>query len=199
MENNQHNNFINHCRILQLLGRGGDRLKDIFRHRWLIYSKLNSDILKWENDEKSGSNLLKLCPPETSHEIKEKLKNGFIDLWDITATNIAIQVVSKEIKILGGNNNNKEDSNIKSLRKARNEITHNGKFEFSDEEFLEEWDNLADIVVKLGDNESDIKELKQSLMKIGQIPDIPIPDSNEKSEFVKLKTMAKNVFKVGIF
>lgn len=73
------------------------------------------------------------------------------------------------------------------------------EFEFSDEEFLKQWDNLADIVVKLGDNESDIKELKQSLMKIGQIPDVPISDPNEKSEFVKLKTIAKNVFKVCIF
>uniref|UniRef100_A0A914PME0 DZIP3-like HEPN domain-containing protein n=1 Tax=Panagrolaimus davidi TaxID=227884 RepID=A0A914PME0_9BILA len=195
MENNQHNNIINHCRILQLLGRGGDRLKDVFRERWLIYSKLNHDISQWENNHISGSNLVKLCAPETSPEIKEKFKSGLIDLWDITATNSAINTVSKEIKKLGGNFNNKDDSYINSLRKARNEITHNGKYELSNEEFLKQWDNLASILVKLGDNESDIKELKQSLMNIGQIADNPNSDSNEKSEFIKLRTMAKNVFK----
>uniref|UniRef100_A0AC35EUM8 MYND-type domain-containing protein n=1 Tax=Panagrolaimus sp. PS1159 TaxID=55785 RepID=A0AC35EUM8_9BILA len=195
MEKNQHNNIINHCRILQLLGRGSDRLKDVFRERWLIYSKLNPDISQWENNHISGCNLVKLCAPEISPEIKEKLKSGLIDLWDITATNNAINVVSKEIKKLGENFNNKEYSYINSLRKVRNKITHNEKYELPNEEFLKQWDHLASILVKLGDNESDIKKLKQSLMNIGQIADNSNSDSNEKSEFIKLRTMAKNVFK----
>lgn len=67
--------------------------------------------------------------------------------------------------------------------------------EFSDDELSIYWDQLSDILIKLGDNSSDIVALKKSLMELGQ-PNVNVNFDDSQSEFTKLKEEANKLFKV---
>uniref|UniRef100_A0A914XYS9 Apea-like HEPN domain-containing protein n=1 Tax=Panagrolaimus superbus TaxID=310955 RepID=A0A914XYS9_9BILA len=62
------------------------------------------------------------------------------------------------------------------MKKIRNEIFH-GKPELTFDKFTAYWNGLTDILIKLGESESEIEDFKENLMKIG--------DSNVEN--VKLK------------
>lgn len=174
----------------------------------MIYSNL-SQKQGWDDGEKCGAILLQLCATSVAPQMKEKLKNGKVDLWDVTLANLAIQAISKAIRNYGAETNKEEDKYIIELRELRNTIAHIGSMnlfdfltneffvesELSDDEFSMYWSQLKDILIKLGDSPFDIEELKKKVMELGQSK-IEVNSEDAKSEVVKLKEEANNLFKV---
>uniref|UniRef100_A0AC35GYP0 MYND-type domain-containing protein n=1 Tax=Panagrolaimus sp. PS1159 TaxID=55785 RepID=A0AC35GYP0_9BILA len=161
MDSDYHDRMLNHLRICQLLARSAQKLVQIFLKRWYDYKREN-----WNGNQQSLAELIQLCEA-ASLQVKEALINRNMDLWDVTAACSAIQAISVKINKIGGSTNAKEDKAIFELRNARNDIYH-GKSELSKEEFNKKWNNIANMLVKLGDNYADIKELKGNLMEIGK-------------------------------
>uniref|UniRef100_A0AC34F8E5 DZIP3-like HEPN domain-containing protein n=1 Tax=Panagrolaimus sp. ES5 TaxID=591445 RepID=A0AC34F8E5_9BILA len=123
--------------------------------------------------------------------MKDLLKNGNIEIWDITLTNLAINAVSKEIVKLGGKIDKNEEKIINELRETRNEI-HHGQSELSDDEFAKYWQRLEDILITFGDYVEEINIFKEHLSEIGQTKFVEI---NPKTKFIQLKDNANKLFK----
>uniref|UniRef100_A0AC34F8H9 Uncharacterized protein n=1 Tax=Panagrolaimus sp. ES5 TaxID=591445 RepID=A0AC34F8H9_9BILA len=193
MDTESQRRILNHVRIEQLLRRGENHLHKIFRERWEIYCKLNNKVNKWNDDEASGKELIVLCA-SAAPAMKDLLKSGNIEIWDITLTNLAIQSVSKEIRKFGGQTDKNEDKMINALREVRNVFKH-GQSELSDDEFVKFWDELQDILINLGDDVIEINMLKEKLKELGQTKIIEINSPEPKSKFIKLKEEGNRLFK----
>ena len=108
-------------RLLQLLLRGANILQDIFADRWYSYSKE-----PWVNGVENGTKLAALCTEEP--KIPNVLKNGELNRWDISFSNIAIRAVSNAIEKTGEKTDIQKDKKIRQLVKIRNEIQHDCEF-----------------------------------------------------------------------
>uniref|UniRef100_A0A914YSU1 DZIP3-like HEPN domain-containing protein n=1 Tax=Panagrolaimus superbus TaxID=310955 RepID=A0A914YSU1_9BILA len=190
MDSDKQERIVNHCRILQLLEKGSTELHRIFRERWSNYHMLNGVVNEWNDDEESGKELVKLCP-SAIQAFKDNLQHGKVDLWDITATNQAIQGVSKGIRNFGSQTDKKEDNAINALKDVRNNV-HHGKSELSEEQFTKYWNKIVPILTDFGVKASEYENVKN--MKFGQV-EMNVDTKNTKPEFGRLKNKANELFK----
>uniref|UniRef100_A0AC35GQI8 RiboL-PSP-HEPN domain-containing protein n=1 Tax=Panagrolaimus sp. PS1159 TaxID=55785 RepID=A0AC35GQI8_9BILA len=156
MDSDSIKGIVNHTFVLQLLTKGTEQLRRIFRERWDILRTINLDFTEWKNDELSGKELIKLCNSVQSNKkgkvftldqsIFKKFKEGKIDFWDITVSNSAIQVVSAAICNLGISTNKKEDKLISDLRVVRNDVVHEKDSKLTEAQFVKYWDRVERVV-----------------------------------------------------
>uniref|UniRef100_A0AC34F8N3 DZIP3-like HEPN domain-containing protein n=1 Tax=Panagrolaimus sp. ES5 TaxID=591445 RepID=A0AC34F8N3_9BILA len=190
--------ILNHCRIMQLLAIAGKHLHRIFHERWAILHKLNGqNICEWSDGEKCGLKLAKMCATALKN-VKELMKNGKVDLWDITLTCAAIRGVTHEIKKFKGKIDEREDVIIECIRNTRNIFSHRTDIYLSDHDFDAYWKQLSGFLVHLGSEISEIDDVKNEWQKF-ELTKVEEKPPKFDAKFKKLKEKGNNFFKNNKF
>uniref|UniRef100_A0A914Y0I0 MYND-type domain-containing protein n=1 Tax=Panagrolaimus superbus TaxID=310955 RepID=A0A914Y0I0_9BILA len=102
--------------------------------------------------------------------MKETFLKEILDRWDITATNYAIQIISKEMATKKGKMDAKEETFIHAIRSIRNALFHkNDDSQLSEDEFKTYMNRLTNAYTKFGMPKSEIFAEKQNSMFRAQL------------------------------
>uniref|UniRef100_A0A914Q3U2 DZIP3-like HEPN domain-containing protein n=1 Tax=Panagrolaimus davidi TaxID=227884 RepID=A0A914Q3U2_9BILA len=189
MDPEQLNRILNKARVDQLLAFGLKRLRHIFRDRWSDYRNINPlTIIEWNDDNASG--------------IQTDLESGKCSEWDITALTCALNGLYEEIKIVRGNLSKAEENErltVQKFKDMRNNFSHMGTSELTDDQFKTFWDDIANILTSLGVDIVDMDTLKEELSNsnLGKLNEREV--AVDKTKISNQNKKARELFKEGKF
>lgn len=184
----------NWLKLKVVLNRATDILRKQFLSRW----KLHNEGKDWVNSRETGIHFITGLGKDVYDGAKKlqkrALKNGDVNLWDLTTVVLALRTTSspepednQELK--------DENEKVQRLLSVRNKLDHHPTKIVTDKEFLAWWEEVSSILVALGDSADELNCLKAtenlSGIDTGGVRDTEVENDHNKSLAAKLKIMGE--------
>ncbi|KAI1707845.1 hypothetical protein Ddc_14610 [Ditylenchus destructor] len=198
----EYDRILNHCRICQLITRGTEVLRVIFRVRWILYiiseEKQFGEAhgVEWKNGL-CGNLLYKLVKnvDKGTKIVKQKIRDTNIEEWDVTVMNCAILTVSNALWGFGNwpAEEKEEGKLLKIVTEMRNQLVHLSEYELTNAEFSRYWTEITDVLIRFGVDAHRLDKLKNIL--ITRLTSVPSKSLDTVPLAERLKEKANTLYK----
>ena len=172
---------LNHLKLELLTIRACGPLCELFKQRYSLYN--NGQV--WVDSATFGANYLTSLKGKNKNLSltsvqKTRVSSENPNQWDVTILTALLLFVDRpttlnatEIQLL-----DEENKLLNQLREVRNKLAHHPTKSINNVEFNQLWNDLTIILVALGDNETEIDQLKDS--NVCESTEQPINEENVK-------------------
>uniref|UniRef100_T1J232 Uncharacterized protein n=1 Tax=Strigamia maritima TaxID=126957 RepID=T1J232_STRMM len=173
-----------------LIPRASNILRELFRRKWLTTNNsawAETDEQGQQFIEGSGKNIY----ITTSRRRKTLLRSGRVDLWDLRVTSIVL------LKFDFGINANLTEQEKKAIELLA-DIHFDFRMSFNcldPKEFNTIWENIAEILIKLGDSSDELKKLKLSKVRSMEMKIDPSTPSADSIRQIEMRNRGNKFFK----